>query len=206
MGQEFPEAYFQRHDESSDFNFYAFPRKVVHIDDGAIAYLRAYYRTILHDDDVILDLMSSWRSHLPSAVEPQRVIGLGMNADEMRDNPRLDAHVVQSLNDKPRLDYEDATFDAVLCAVSVQYLTHPLAVFADVWRVLKPDGIFAVSFSNRCFPTKAVNVWLQMSDRQHVALVTRYFEQSGAWDISTRIETSGQHDPMFIVSGIKRGD
>ncbi|MEO1290846.1 MAG: class I SAM-dependent methyltransferase [Chloroflexota bacterium] len=203
MSQHFPATYFQRRDESSDHNFYSFPRKVVHIDDGAITALRQYYEQVLPQDAIILDMMSSWRSHLPDNLNPQQVYGLGMNGEEMADNPQLDEYIVQSLNDNPQLPYEDEQFDAVLCAVSVQYLTNPIAVFAEVRRVLKPAGQFIVSFSNRCFPTKAVAIWLNMTDKQHIALVTRYFELSGDWEIVAETKTSSRHDPMYIVCGTK---
>ncbi|MEL6404559.1 MAG: methyltransferase domain-containing protein [Chloroflexota bacterium] len=207
MSQHFPETYFQRHDESSDHNFYSFPRKVVHIDEGAIAALTAYYQEVLPANAVILDMMSSWRSHLPEDLQTERVIGLGMNGEEMADNPQLDAHVVHSLNDNPRMPYDDNSFDAVLCAVSVQYLTQPIKVFADISRILKPDGICVMSFSNRCFPTKAVAVWLSMTDKQHLALVSRYFELAGGFiDIRAEAKTSSQHDPMFIVSAKKKSE
>lgn len=200
MAQQLPKEYFRRYDESSDFNFYAYPRKVVHIDDGAIAALRATYAKLLPPGGAYLDLMSSWRSHLPDTLNPGWVIGLGMNDDEMADNPQLNEHVVHSLNDNPRLPFEDAKFDAAMCAVSVQYLTNPAAVFADVARVLKPGAPFIISFSNRCFPTKAVSVWLSMSDNQHVALVRRYFELAGHWEnIQAKTIDPGTHDPLYVV-------
>lgn len=203
MAQQFPSEYFKRHDDSSDFNFYSFARKVVHIDEWAISKLRDYYAANLPHNAVILDMMSSWRSHLPSDLQPKRVVGLGMNAAEMDDNPLLDKFVVHSLNDHPRLPYEDNQFDAVLCAVSVQYLTQPAKVFADVNRVLKPNGQFIVSFSNRCFPTKAVAVWLSTTDNQHIALVAQYFEAGEFVDVQQEFFTSEFHDPMYIVSGRK---
>lgn len=199
--QPFPTTYFQRYDESSDFNFYSMPRKVVHIDEWAISQLRHFYEDVLSEGDTILDLMSSWRSHLPEDRTFAHVDALGMNGEEMEDNPQLDQYVVQSLNDKPQLPYDDERFDAVLCAVSVQYLTNPVAVFAEVNRVLKPGGIFVVSFSNRCFPTKAVAVWLNSTDNQHVALVTQYFEEAGNYsNIEAQIKTTGPQDPLFIVN------
>lgn len=201
---QFPAEFFQRHDSSSDFNFYSFPRKVVHIDEVAINNLSQFYADKLPQNAMILDLMSSWRSHLPTSLQTQKVIGLGMNSDEMADNPQLDEYIVHSLNDNPQQPYEDAMFDAVLCAVSVQYLTHPIQVFQEVHRVLKPDGIFIVSFSNRCFPTKAVAVWLQSTDNQHIALVTSYFEASQDWSaISAERFTPANGDPLYIVWGQK---
>ncbi len=200
----FPEEYFRRYDESNDENFYVQPRKVVHIDDGAIAILQDKYAELLPQNGVYLDLMSSWRSHYPDALNAVRVDALGMNADEMADNPQLDNYVVHNLNRNPVLPYENAIYHGVTCAVSVQYLTNPVKVFAEVNRVLQNDGVFVVSFSNRCFPTKAVAVWTAMRDLQHVALVTEYFQASGNWrDINTAIHNQSNHDPMFIVWGYK---
>lgn len=206
--QEFPREYFQRIDESDDGQFYTTARKVVHIDDGAIQALREQFAVLLPENGTLLDLMSSWRSHLPEALKPKRVVGLGMNAEEMADNPQLDRYTVQNLNLNPMLPYEDDAFDGAFCTVSVQYLTQPTAVFSEVRRVLKPGGIFIVSFSNRCFPTKAVAVWQGTGDRAHLALVTAYFEQSGGWEDVTAWQKPGkgwlaQGDPLYIVHGRK---
>lgn len=199
---------FQRYDESDDSLFYAFPRKVVHIDDGAIAALTEHFEALLPRGSVVLDLMSSWRSHLPPGLGAKRVVGLGMNAEEMADNPQLDKWLVHDLNREPRLPFDDAVFDAAVCTVSVQYLTQPLQVFADVRRVLKPGGVFAVAFSNRCFPTKAVAVWSAASDAQRLALVTSYFEGAGGWrDIIAwqrpvrRLFPAGV-DPLYVVHAV----
>jgi SAM-dependent methyltransferase len=199
-----PSEYFTRDDESDDALFYQMPRKVVHIDDTAILLLKAYYATVLPKNAVLLDLMSSWRSHYPDDLQAQRIYGHGMNADEMKDNPQLDEFFVQNLNRKPTLPYDSNFFDAVTCAVSVQYLIRPTEVFREVNRVLKVGGIFVVSFSNRCFPTKAIAAWRSMSDMQHVALVASYFENAGNFtDLSTEVYTARGHDPMFIVTGRK---
>lgn len=202
----YPPEYFARYDDSDDALFYAFPRKVVHIDAGAIATLRGHFAEHLPPRGVYLDLMSSWRSHLPDDLQPTRVVGLGMNADEMADNPQLDKYVVHNLNQNPRLPFDDGVFDAAFCTVSVQYLQQPAAVFAEVARVVKTNAPFIVSFSNRCFPTKAVAVWTGTTDRQHVALVAGYFEEAGAWaDIKAYTHTPAAGDPLYIVSAKKAG-
>jgi SAM-dependent methyltransferase len=196
----FPSEYFRKQDPSDDARFYRMPRKVVHIDDTAIAAVRRHFAELLPPNGTYLDLMSSWRSHLPESLNPARVVGLGMNAEEMRDNPQLNEVVVHNLNKNPTLPFEDQQFDGAMCTVSVQYLTQPAAVFAEVNRVLKPGGVFIVTFSNRCFPTKAVAVWLGSSDRQHLALVTNYFEQAGNWhDIHTSANTPRGADPLYAV-------
>jgi SAM-dependent methyltransferase len=175
----FPSEYFQRYDESDDSLFYTLPRKVVHIDDTAIHAVKILFKELLPPGGVYLDLMSSWRSHLPDDLKPKRVVGLGMNQAEMSDNPQLNQHVVHNLNVDPILPFEDEVFDAAFCTVSVQYLTHPIEVFAEVNRVLKSGAPFVVTFSNRCFPNKAIALWMATTDKQHLALVTQYFEESG---------------------------
>jgi SAM-dependent methyltransferase len=200
-----PPEYFARQDSSDDSLFYLAPRKVVHIDDSAIAALRDQFALLLPPGGIYLDLMSSWRSHLPDNLKPSRVIGLGLNAEEMRDNPQLDKYIVQNLNQTPALPFEDAAFDAAICTVSVQYLTRPFEVFREVNRVLKPGAPFVVSFSNRCFPTKAVAIWLSMTDAQHMALVARYFEDGGTWKNITAWQKPGgrSSDPLYVVSAVK---
>lgn len=211
---------FARADPTDDARFYAYERKVVHLEAGAIEALRAYYARALpqargggapanessrgggapaHEQPDVLDLMSSWRSHLPSRVT---AVGLGMNAAEMADNPQLSSFVVHDLNRDPRLPFADESFDAAVCAVSVQYLTRPLEVWADVRRVLRPGGVAIVSFSNRCFPTKAVAVWMANDDAGHRALVRTYLERSGFADVADG-ELDTPDDPLFVVRGTK---
>jgi SAM-dependent methyltransferase len=195
-----PPEYFRRQDEQADEQFYASPRLVVHIDERAIRTLTALLAKLLPPQGVYLDLMSSWRSHLPDELKPVRVVGLGMNAKEMEENPQLDAYLVQNLNENPTLPLPTAEFDAVICTVSVQYMTKPLATFREVNRVLKPGGIFVVSFSNRCFPTKAIAAWLASSDAQHLQLVESYFAATGNWTASeTATYTPKNSEPLYAA-------
>lgn len=197
-----PPEYFQKYDTNDDSVFYALPRKVVHIDEIAIATIGTYFSRLLPAGGRYLDLMSSWRSHIPDLLEPEYVAGLGMNADEMRDNPQLDEFAVHDLNRNPTLPYRNDTFNAAICTVSVQYLQRPLDVFAEIYRVLSPGGVFIVSFSNRCFPSKAVQVWLNATDKQRMALVTRYFEDSGHWEgLHADYVVSKRADPVYLVWG-----
>jgi SAM-dependent methyltransferase len=199
-----PEAY-AREDEAADPAFYDVPRRVVHIDDGAVLALGRLYAAVLPAGGRLLDLMSSWRTHLPEGFPAEEVVGLGLNAEEMADNPRLTRHVVHDLNAEPRLPFADATFDGAMCAVSIQYLTHPLRVFREVQRVLRPGAPFVVAFSNRCFPTKAVAIWLDTSDRQHLALVRAYFDAGGGWtEPEAEDRSPGGGDPLFAVWARKR--
>jgi SAM-dependent methyltransferase len=189
---------FTRADPSDDALFYAEERKVVHLEPGAIEALRTFYARLLLPGDAVLDLMSSWRSHLPDGLG--HVTGLGLNAAEMADNPQLDDYVIHDLNRTPRLPFPDASFDAVVCAVSVQYLVRPWDVFADVRRCVRAGGPLIVSFSDRCFPTKAVAIWLLGGDEEHVMLVRYYLEAANYPEIHTEAPHSPD-DPLFIVWG-----
>jgi SAM-dependent methyltransferase len=191
---------YVREDEAADDRFYLMPRKVVHIDDGAIAALGALYAAALPAGGRLLDLMSSWRSHLPGDFRAREVVGLGLNAEEMADNPQLQAHVVHDVNREPRLPFGDAEFDGAMCAVSIQYVIHPLWLLREVRRVLRPGAPFVVSFSNRCFPTKAVSVWLDTTDQQHLELVRGYFEAAGGFtDVRSEDRSPGRGDPLYAV-------
>lgn len=168
----------EREDESDDSEFYRMPRMVAHIDEEAIAEVTTLYRDVLAPyvpRGRVLDLMSSRFSHLPNDMRLAEVVGLGMNADELAENPHLSSWVIHSLNRDPRLPFDDQSFDAVINTVSVQYLQRPIRVFHDVARVLRPGGPHAVVFSNRMFPTKAIRAWTQRSDDAHIDLVRDYF-------------------------------
>jgi SAM-dependent methyltransferase len=201
----FPAGFFDRQDESDDSLFYALPRFVQHIDPETIAALTSAYRDLLPEATAVLDLMSSWVSHLPIDRSFRRVAGLGMNQAELEKNPLLSDHAVQDLNREPTLPYSDESFDAVVNAVSIQYLTRPVEVFREVGRVLIPGGQFVVAMSHRCFPTKAVRAWhvLPLDDRLEV--VERYFALSEAFEPAEILDRSPRGaDPLWLVVARKR--
>lgn len=201
MTSPFEPKHFAREDAEDDARFYDFPRLVTHIDDAAIAALTEHYRQTIPPNADVLDLMSSWVSHLPGDLSLGRVAGLGMNAEELAANPRLTERLVHNLNRDPKLPFGAASFDAVLIAVSIQYLTQPVEVLAEIARVLKPGAPCIVSFSNRCFPTKAVLVWRAYDDRQHVGLVALYFKSAGGFSEPEFIDLSPspESDPLWVV-------
>lgn len=197
---------FRRYDESPDEVFYAEPRLVTHIDDAAIAAVTRLYKELFPPTGSILDVMSSWVSHLPP--DPYwRVVGLGMNEEELAANPRLDQFVVHDLNREPGIPFVDREFDAAAICVSIQYLTRPVEVLRDLGRVLCPGGPLAITFSNRCFPTKAVMVWQALDDRGHIQLVKQYLEAAGSWDdIRAEDRSPGDGgDPLYAVIARSRG-
>ena len=206
MAQPFPPQAFRRVDESADDRFYSVPRLVTHIDDAAIAAVTRLYRETLPAGGRVLDLMSSWVSHLPDDVGYAEVVGLGMNAVELSRNPRLARHVVHDLNADPTLPFGDASFDAAVCCVSIDYLTRPVEVGREVGRVLVKGGPFVVTFSNRCFPTKAVAAWHALDDAGRVELVAGYLREAGNFGEIEALDRSppreqGGRDPLYAVIG-----
>ena len=193
---------FEKDDPDDDAAFYAEARLTTHIDDGAIAALTGFYRRMLPAGGVVLDLMSSCVSHLPGDVAYGEVIGHGMNAEELAANPRLTRWFTHDLNRDPALPLERASVDAAVICVGVQYLQQPVPVFRDIARVLKPGAPLIVSFSNRCFPTKAVAVWLRLDDRGHASLVELYLKSAGFTDVATLVLADGSRsDPLLAVTG-----
>lgn len=177
---------FRRQDEQPDAAFYARPRLVSHLDRQAQQLIQQLYGRLLPPGGRVLDLMSSWQSHLPAALPLEEVIGLGLNEVELAHNPRLTGYVVQDLNQNPALPWPSDYFDGVICTSSVEYLIRPLDVFQEVARVLKPGGIFALTFSNRWFPPKVIKIWTEILDYERLGLVLEYFWRSGRF---TALET-----------------
>ncbi|HEX2740852.1 MAG TPA: hypothetical protein VHM69_10410 [Rubrobacter sp.] len=203
-----PDEAFRRTDEAPDEVFYRTPRLVTHIDDAAIAAVTQLYREFLPEGGEILDLMSSWVSHLPPEVEYRRVMGLGMNEVELRRNERLDSYVVQNLNTDPRLPFGDGEFEGAGICVSIDYLTRPVEVLRDVGRVLKVGAPVVITFSNRCFPTKAIAIWHQLDDRGHMQLVERYLRDAGNFESVRGLDRSPRRlfsDPLYAVVGESTG-
>ena len=195
----FPAGFFDRADETDDALFYGPPRLVTHIDTGAIAAVGTLYRS-LPVRGRVLDLMSSWISHFDE--RPDGLIVQGMNSTELAANRSAHGGVVCDLNATPELPFVDGAFDASVCCVSVDYLVRPVEVFAEVARVVRSGGPFVCTFSNRCFPTKAVKGWLANDDEGHGQIVATYFRRAGGWTeptIESRRALDEPGDPLWAV-------
>ncbi len=198
----------QKLDPSNDLLFYDQPRFVTHVDGSFISQLTQLYRQQLRPGMRILDLMSSWVSHLPPDIDFAEVVGHGLNGEELAKNPRLTRFFVQNLNQDLKLPLPDTSFDAVLNTVSVQYLQYPEAIFAEIHRVLKPGGVAIVSFSNRMFYQKAIQAWRDSDDLSHVELVKAYFQSVIGFSQPEVIQSGGLAqwfpwlslgDPFYVV-------
>lgn len=205
---DFPAGFWDRADESPDDRFYRPPRLVTHIDERAIAAVGDLYAELGIDGDApaprrVLDLMSSWVSHFRTP--PAELVVLGMNAAELAANPAATQRVVHDLNADPRVPLPDADVDAAVCCVSIDYLTRPVEVLADVARVLRPGGVLAVTFSNRCFPTKAVRGWLLTPEGERGALVAELVRRGGGFgEPAVALRTPpGAGDPLWAVTAVR---
>ncbi len=193
-------------DDGNDREFYDAPRFVTHVDGGFIDRLTSLYRERLQHNTRIFDMMSSWVSHLPDELKFAYVQGHGLNAQELAKNPRFDTYFVQNLNQDLQLPLADASFDAVLNTVSVQYLQYPEAIFAEVYRILKPDGIAIFSFSNRMFYNKAIAAWRDASESERVELVESYFKSVPGFSSPETIVQVSQAPDLLRWLGAGGGD
>jgi len=207
---------YKRHDEDNDPRFYTAPRLVGHIDPQASSLLQDIYTTFLQRNDRVLDLMSSVQPHLPDSYNLS-VTGLGLNKLELRKNPILSEHLVHDLNETSLLPFSNNTFDAVVCSLSIEYLTRPREVINEVSRVLVPGGKVMLSFSNRWFPPKVTQLWLELHDFERMGLVLDYLIENGTfaelctisarnWPRPADDRHAGEiaaSDPLFVVAGTK---
>ena len=201
----FQDSDLTRQDETIDSQWYMQPRFVTHIDEDCIQALSNVYSQLFHENDTVLDVCSSWISHFPDGPSLGNVIGLGMNEQELAANKRLSSYIVKDLNSNPTLPFENDSFDKVVNAVSVDYLCKPKEVFNEMYRVLKPGGTAIMSWSNRMFPTKVVDIWLRVSEEDRVRIVQTYFLHCGANFTNVhgyQMNTLGR-DPLYVVVGAK---
>jgi SAM-dependent methyltransferase len=211
---------FSRLDESDDALFYARDRFVQHLDSLALATVEHLIgQLIVTKQPAILDLMASWDSHIPTSLQTAEMVGLGMNANELERNPALNRRLIHDLNKDPHLPLPECYFDAVLNTVSVDYMTAPFEIFCEVGRILKPGGLFLVTFSNRMFPQKVTRIWRESTEEERVLLVKELFQRSRLFeDLSTFISTGKPRpaddkyahlgipsDPVYAVYAWKQG-
>jgi SAM-dependent methyltransferase len=216
----YPGDAFSRQDESDDAVFYSRDRFVEHLDATALATIENLIDQLIgKNGPAILDLMASWNSHIPATVRFSRLAGLGLNEKELIENKKLTERIVHDINRYPELPCANETFDAVICTASVDYLTHPIAVFQEVGRILKPGGLFLVFFSNRFFPPKVVKIWRDSTEEERVMLVQDFFNITQMFDEPGVFTSRGKprpksdkyahlgipSDPVYAVYAAKKG-
>ena len=198
-----PNAWFVCADETPDEDFYLSPRMVAHVDEDTLTALTEFYRSFIPPQSDVVDLMSSWISHLPAELPLGKVAGLGMNADELAANTQLTEWSVQNLNDQPMLPYARASFDRALIVVSIQYLRRPIDVLLSVHDVLREGAEIAIAMSHRLFPTKAIVAFQSLSVDDRMNLVRYYLEKAGFREIEQLDCSPANADPLWIVTGKK---
>ncbi len=187
---------FSRMDESDDKEYYEIDRFVSHIDTVALSTVEKLIGDLITEDNpFILDLMAGWDSHIPANIKPSKVVGLGLNKNELEQNELLTDTVIHDINENPILPFQDNMFDAVINTVSVDYMTRPFEVFREVARVLKPGGLFLVIFSNRMFPQKAVKIWREADEEERIILVDEFFKESGLFGKTEYFVSRGKPRP-----------
>jgi SAM-dependent methyltransferase len=184
---------YERSDNGDDREFYRRPRRIVHVDAVCRSRIAALYAEQLTPGARVLDLMAGWRSHLPPDLGP--VSGLGMNEEELADNPELHDYCVHDLNQSAKLPYDDASFDAVVNTVSIEYLIAPVAVLREVRRVLRPGGVLLICFSSRYLPPKVIRLWTRMLPMERLGMVLQWMNQAGFVDMTVQSERGLQRDP-----------
>ena len=183
-------------DISDDEIFYQQPRFVHHLSDSFRNRLTSLYSEYLLNHYIILDLMSSWVSHLPSNISYKKVIGHGMNEAELSSNERLDRFFVQNLNKKQNMPIEDSSVDVGLIVAGWQYLQYPEKVSLELSRVIKSDSLLIISFTNRAFWTKAPNIWTYSSEEKRIEYVTSVLTSNG-WRIEKILNEKTQDKKLF---------
>ena len=187
---------FSRLDESDDSLFYATDRFVQHLDAAALDTVEQLIGSLIGEESsVILDLMAGWDSHITGTLKPRRVVGLGLNGNELARNRALTEWVIHDLNRDPKLPFPDGMFDVVVNTVSVDYMTQPVEVFCEVGRILKPGGLFLVTFSNRMFEGKATRIWRDSGEAERVDMVEEIFGLAGVFDKPSVFISKGRPRP-----------
>ena len=197
---------FSREDENDDSLFYQKERFVNHLDNNALHTVEYVIGSLLREKKpVILDLMAGWDSHIPDSIKPEKLVALGLNRMELEANHAVTEAMIHDLNRDPVLPFPENTFDAVLCTVSVDYMTKPVKVFKEVQRILRPGGVFIVIFSNRMFHKKAVKVWKEADENERLILVQEFFQAAGGFGRTSEFVSKGRprpRDDKYASAGI----
>ena len=185
-------------DNNDDKIFYQQPRYVHHLSVSFRDRLAKLYSKYLCKDKIILDLMSSWVSHLPSNIKFKKVIGHGMNEAELKSNKRLDSYWIQDLNKTQRMPILDSIVDIGLIVAGWQYLQYPEKVSLELSRIIKRDSYLIISFTNRAFWTKSPNVWTNSTEEERIEYVISVLSDNG-WIVEKIFNEKTYENKLFGI-------
>ena len=185
-----------KNDMSDDELFYKNPRYVHHLSLSFRNRLTKLYSEYLCSHFIILDLMSSWISHLPDKTKYKKIIGHGMNELELKANKRLDSYWLQNLNKSQNLPLEDSTVNVALIVAGWQYLQYPENISRELSRVIKSDSLLIISFTNRAFWTKSPNIWTYSSDIKRIYYLTSVLSTHG-WKVEKILNEKTYENKLF---------
>ncbi len=169
----------QKLDETDDSQFYAEPRFVYHLDSNFRKSLTQIYQDEIETNSVILDLMSSWDSYLPSGNKYKKIIGHGLNKQELKRNKAFESYWIQNFNLNQEIPLEDKSIDYCLMVAAWQYLQYPEFLVKEISRVLSKKGKFLISFSNRAFWNKSPNIWINSNEEERIQYVRKVLISNG---------------------------
>ena len=169
----------QKPDESNDSLFYSSPKFVYHLDSNFRQNLSKLYEEEIKNNSTVLDLMSSWDSYLPKNVNYKKVIGHGLNKEELEKNKAFDNYWVQNFNINQKIPLENETIDFCLMVAAWQYLQYPEKISEEIARILNHNGKFIIAFSNRAFWHKAPNIWTYSSEIERIEYVRDILVKNG---------------------------
>ena len=166
-------------DESNDEEFYSDPKFVYHLDANFRQNLSDLYEREIDNYSTVLDLMSSWDSYLPEDKKYKKVIGHGLNKQELERNKILDTYWIQNFNLNQEIPLENESVDYCLMVAAWQYLQYPENLTREILRILSNQGKFIIAFSNRAFWHKAPNIWTASSEEERVKYVRKVLITNG---------------------------
>ena len=196
---------FSREDETSDAEYCQHPEHIENLDTLALSTIEDLFVRLIPKGAEILDLMAGVDSHIPSEIQPARITGVGLDSKGLDENAKLSEKIIHDLNGGKPLPFNDDEFDVALITLSIEYITKPLELFEEVARILKSSGLFIITFSNRMFPPKAVNIWKNTGEQERVALVKKLISLSDRYTVIGDFESSGKprpKDDRYYMLGI----
>ena len=202
----------QKLDETNDSEFYSTPKFVYHLDTNFRKNLSKLYEEELENNCSVLDLMSSWDSYLPTNLKYKKVIGHGLNEEELKRNKAFDEYWIQNFNINKKIPLENETIDYCLMVAAWQYLQYPEKIAEEIARILNKNGKFIIAFSNRAFWHKSPNIWTYSNEMERIEYVRKILIANGFCEPKVIKKFTDKnsflpflkHDPFYCVISMKK--